>query len=88
MVNGFVNMSKDKDDFVHLFFYPGVDDDDKPIYRNMDLSNIPFKYSYTINSDSSIDYKFDNKNICRLHCTLVPVGNGEIQFKTLDLKNE
>ena len=65
MVPAFVNMKKDNDGFIHLYFFPGVDDNENPI-----------------------DYKFDNKSICKIHCKLVPTGNGEVKFKTLELKNE
>ena len=88
MVPAFVNMKKDNDGFIHLYFFPGVDDNENPIYRDMDLSNIPFTYSCVNKEDSSIDYKFDNKSICKIHCKLVPTGNGEVKFKTLELKNE
>lgn len=88
MIPGFVNIDKDEDGFVHLYFYPGIGDNDEPIYRDMTLKNIPFTYTCSKNSDSSIDYKFDNKSIIRIKCQLVPVDSSkEIEYKTLEIKD-
>ena len=82
MIPGFVNIYKDDEEFVHLYFFNGIDDNDKPIYKDIDLSNIPFTYSCI----TPFDYKFDNKSIIRINCELVPNDiNNKIEKKTLTI---
>jgi len=58
MFNGFVSLYK-KDDKSHLFFFPGIDDNGKPIFMSLDMTNISNNYTFIKNSDGSIDYAFD-----------------------------
>ena len=39
MIPGFVSAYKDNDKFVHLYFFPGIDEQNMPIYKDIDLSN-------------------------------------------------
>ena len=48
-----------------------------PIYNDIDLSNINFKYDEIINIDGSKDYKFYDKNIIRLRCKLITKNDKE-----------
>lgn len=86
MFPGFVHIYRDSDKFVHLYFFSGIDDENKPIYKDIDLSNVSFTYTCSKNNNS-IDYKFDNKSIVRIKCNLVPTTSGkQIEKKTLSLK--
>ena len=40
MFPGFVNIYRDENEFIHLFFFSGIDDSGNDIYRNIDLSRI------------------------------------------------
>jgi len=71
MIPGFVTAYRDNKEFVHLYFYPGLDDHNRPIYRDIDLSHIDIKYDAKKHIDNAVDYKFYNKNIIKLHCKLL-----------------
>lgn len=87
MFPGFVHIYRDDEKFVHLYFFSGIDDSEKPIYKDIDLSNVPFTYTCTNPSNNAIDYKFENKSIVRIKCQLVPTTSGQqIERKTLSLK--
>lgn len=84
MFPGFVNIYKDENEFIHLYFFSGIDEDEHPIYKNIDLSKIPFKYSCKEN-EGSFDYKFENKTIVKINCELVPINEkNQIEKKTLN----
>ena len=85
MIPGFVTAYRDDDNYVHLYFFPGIDDDDKPIYRNIDLSHITIKYDINKQTDEGIDYKFYDKNIIRLHCKLLINLTEEEIYETLEI---
>lgn len=78
MIPGFVINYVDNSNFKHLYFFPGIDDKDKSIYNNIDLSNCTFKYDKLINKDNSIDYKFYDKHIKKIICKLVSQNNETI----------
>ena len=87
MFPGFVNMYKDDNDFIHLYFFNGIDDNNEPIYCDINLSNISFTYTSKILDNGAIDYTFDNKSIIKINCTLVPKNKDKkIEYKTLSLK--
>jgi hypothetical protein len=87
MFPGFVYIYKDKSKFVHLFFFKGIDDEYKPIYRDLDLSKIPFSYSEKVLNEYTSDYVFINKSIIKITCKLVPTDliNNSIHEKILML---
>ena len=84
MIPGFATIYTDKEKLKHLYFYPGIDDNGEPIYRNIDLPNCPFKYDKIENEDSSIDYKFYN-DIKKIICNLVKL-NGDTDVNVLTFK--
>lgn len=86
MIPGFASVYIDKDNFKHLYFFKGIDDDDKPIYYNIDLSNYSLKYDKVINSDESIDYKFYDKSIIKITCKLFKL-NEDIDILELNYKD-
>ena len=84
MIPGFVTAFRDKERFVHLYFFKGLGDDDLPIYNDIDLSNIKFKFDVKTNIDGSKDCKFYDKNIIKLHCKLI-TRNEEEYIQTLNI---
>lgn len=85
MFPGFVTAYKDNKGYVHLYFFPGLDDLGRPIYRDIDLKNLKVKYERKKNSDNSVDFKFFNNNIIRLNCKLLVNLTEEEIFETIDL---
>lgn len=75
MIPGFIANYIDKDKYRHLYFFKGIDDNDKKIYNNIDLSEYKEEYDYIENIDGSIDYKFFNRNIVKITCKLVKQDN-------------
>ena len=75
MIPGFVTIYTDKDKYKHLYFYPGLSDNDDPIYRNIELPDCQLKYDKIINEDFSIDYKFYERKIIKIICHLVKLNN-------------
>ena len=64
-IPGFVTIYKDKNKFIHLYFFPGIMNN-STIYNSIDLSDIKFKYDEVHYDDGAIDYKFYNKNIYKI----------------------
>jgi hypothetical protein len=85
MIPGFASIYIDKEQYKHLYFYPGIDDNDNPIYGNIELPNCQFKYDRINNIDNSIDYKFYNRSIIKIICNLVKL-NGDTDIKVLSFK--
>lgn len=88
MFPGFVNIYRDENEFIHLFFFSGIDDSGNDIYRNIDLSRIEFEYTRDDRYDGSIDYVFNKKGISQITYKLVPYDNTKfnIEQKTIKLK--
>lgn len=84
MIEGFVTTYKDEDDYVHLYFYHGIDDKHNIIYNDIDLTDCGVEYKERKLSDGASDYMFLNKNIVKISCTLVK-QNGEIDFQELKI---
>ena len=85
MIPGFATIYTDKDNYKHLYFYPGLDDNEKPIYRTIELPHYRLKHDKIINEDMSIDYKFYDNSIIRIKCNLVKL-NGETNIIILNFK--
>lgn len=83
MFPGFVSLYK-RDDKSHLFFFPGLDDNGKPIYMSLDMSNINADYSFVKNSDKSIDYTFD-KEVSKVTANLIQRRDGTTYTMTVQL---
>ena len=84
MFPGYVTMFKDKDEFVHLYFYPGLDNFNNFYYRDLDLTNCQVGYNETDNEDGSKEYVFENKNIIRIVCKLID-NKGKLHIKELTM---
>lgn len=77
MIPGFVTNYIDKNNYKHLYFFQGIDDNNKSIYNNIDLDLINVKYEYSKNIDGSIDYKFYDRSIIKIICKLIDRSNKE-----------
>jgi hypothetical protein len=84
MFPGFVTLYKDKDQVVHLYFYPGVDDKGNPIYKDLDISKTNLSYTRIDNEDNSKEFVFDTKDIIEMKCKLVKT-NGDIDYENLTI---
>ncbi|MBO5003775.1 MAG: hypothetical protein J6D03_00610 [Clostridia bacterium] len=86
MFPGFVSIYRDDEEFIHLYFFPGIDKYGKQIYRSLDLSNIEFDYKFSKNTDdNAIDYKFLEKNIVKIKCKLIDSRTGQAVYRTLEI---
>ncbi len=71
MFPGFVTIYKDKENHVHLYFFPGIDENDKPFYRDLDLSKCSCTFTEQTTDDGGKDYVFDNPRIIKFVCKLI-----------------
>jgi len=85
MLPGFVNIYRDEKKFIHVFFFPGLDDDNIPIYKNIDMSSCKYEYEEEFNSDNSIDIKLMNKKIIKIHCKLISNTDNKEHIEILKL---
>ena len=82
MFPGYVTTFKDEEGFVHLYFYPVVDNEDNLFYRDLNLSNCKIPYEKIENEDNSKEYIFKHKNIAKIVCKLVD-NKGKMHIKEL-----
>lgn len=85
MFPGFATIYKDNDNFIHLYFFNGIDDDFTNIYRNLDLSELLTEYKETHMNDGAIDYIFTNKTIKRITVNMVHDKTNKVITKTLTI---
>lgn len=71
MFPGFVTIYKDKENRVHLYFFPGIDENDNPCYRDLDLSKCSCTFTEQTTDDGGKDYVFDNPRIIKFVCKLI-----------------
>lgn len=83
MIPGFVTLFKDKDEKIHLFFYPGISDSGEPIYHDLDLSKMKLSYTEKENKDKSREFVFDRKDIVKIKCKLIR-NDGNIDYEELN----
>lgn len=80
MFPGYAMVFKDDLGLIHLYFYPGIDDEGNLYYRDLDLSNCNIKYEKIINEDNSKEYIFEKINILKITCRLLDnLGNLHIE---------
>ena len=75
MFPGYVTIFKDDQKFIHLYFFPGIDENNNFYYRDLDLSTCKVKYKKTVNKDNSKEYIFEKKNIIKITCKLIDNKN-------------
>ena len=84
MFPGYATVFKDSLDFIHLYFFPGIDDDGNLFYRDLDLSNCTVKYEKISHEDNSKEYIFEKSKIVKITCKLLDnKGNLHIEELTL-----
>ena len=81
---GFVTLYKDSSGYIHLYFYPGIDNYNKYYYNNLDLYDCKIKYKEYKNKDGSIEFVFESKNIIKITFKLISKYN-DIEYKTITL---
>lgn len=77
MFPGFISLYKDDNGKVHVYFFRGISDNNKPIYKTLDLSHIEEDYKFVELEDGAIDYIFNNTELSKVNCKLVNIINGE-----------
>lgn len=85
MFPGFVNTYRDDDNNIHLYFFPGIDENNNRIYNNIDMSSFRASYTMTTNDDNSQDITFDNKNIIKIHTRLIKNLDSSVENKVLEV---
>ena len=71
MLPGFITLYKDNNNLIHLYFFKGLTDNDKPYYHDLDMSNCKYEYKMNVNSDNSIEYIFNDNSIKMMNCKLI-----------------
>lgn len=80
----FVSLYKDENDNVHLYVFPGIDDNGKQIYKNIDLNRVGAEYKFTKNKDKSIDFIIMG-NIKTIKCTMINIKTGKPKTFTFSI---
>ena len=75
MLPGFITLFKDEEGFVHLYFFQGLTDEERPYYNKLNLQNDKYKYKVIEHKDNSVEYIFENKRIKSMTCNLVSYTN-------------
>lgn len=78
---GFVNAYRDDEGYAHIYFFAGINEDGTPIYNDDISINDKFTHKDTRNEDGSIDIKFDDKNVVRIHCKLITIKNSIARYE-------
>lgn len=68
----FATTFRDNDNKVHLYIFPGIDALGNQLYKNVDLSSIKAKYTYSKKSDNAIEFIFE-ENIKSLQCKMINI---------------
>lgn len=84
MFPGFVTVYRDKNNYIHLFFFPGLNKDGSFVYRDLNIDRIRLKYTLIKNNDSSLEFVFKDKNIKKVICKLLKTDNS-IDYETISL---
>lgn len=84
MFPGFVTLYKDKESKIHLYFFPGIDNNGDVIYKDLDMSKTKLTYKKIENDDNSKEFIFDRKDIIAMKCKLIKT-DGSIDYEDLKL---
>lgn len=85
MFPGFVSIYRDDKSRVHVYFFRGISDSSKPIYRTLDLSHIKEDYKFVEYSDGAIDYIFSNPFLTTVNCKLINILDGSTEFVRISI---
>lgn len=78
MIPGFAIAYKDDDKNVHIYFYPGYDDNGDKIYGDIEW-NTSLSYKENKKDDGAIDYIFDKKDIKTISLKLINKNDKSIK---------
>ncbi len=81
---GYITAYKDNDGYVYLYMFPGIYFD-KHIYQYIDETKLS-KFNKEILDDSSVKYKFINKNIHKITALLISNFPEKIKNKSVIIK--
>lgn len=84
MFPGFVTLFKDSNSKVHLYFFPGLDENNNPIYKDLDMTKSNLSYTEIDNNDKSKEFIFDREDIIKMKCKLIK-QDGSIDYEELTL---
>jgi len=84
VIPGFVVAYRNKDKKIVLYFYPGYDEQNGPIYANIDTAKIAVISKTYKNVDGSVKYIFDNDHITSITCKLVSNIDGTQYIETFN----
>lgn len=82
MIEEFVTVYRDCNNKVHLFFFPGIDESNSQICKNLDLSKTGLSFEHFVYSDNAEEFIFDREDISKVTCRLVDNDNN---IKTIEL---
>ena len=85
MFPGFVNTYKDKNNNVHLYFFPGIDDNGASIYNKIDMKDILSDYNMIDNEDGSSDICFYNNKIIKVNVKLIKTADASVINQTFTI---
>lgn len=86
MIPGFAIAYKDIDKNVHVYFYPGYEDNGDKIYGDIEWNTL-LSYTEHKKDDGAIDYVFENKNIKNISLKLINKSNKSIKKLNFSTKN-
>lgn len=84
---GFVSAYRDNLNKTHIYFFRGISENDKPIYRPLDFVNVDIDYKFTTLSDKAVDYVFES-NIKSVTCKLIESDTGKVHHIKLNIPDE
>ena len=67
----FVTVFRDRNNKVHLFFFPGMDEHSNQVYKSLDLSKTGLSFEHIIYSDNAEEFIFHREDISKVTCKLV-----------------
>ena len=82
MFSEFATTYKDKNNKIHLFFFPGLDENNTNIWKRLDLSKSELKYERIEYSDGAEEFIFDREDITKITCKLIDDNSN---IKTIEL---
>ena len=82
MFPDFVTVYRDRNNKVHLFFFPGMDEQSNQIYKSLDLSKTGLSFEHLTYSDGAEEFVFHREDISKVTCKLV---SNDGNLKTVEL---
>lgn len=67
----FATTYRDTNNKIHLFFFPGMDDSSKNIWKRLDLSKTDLKFEKHDFNDGAEEFIFEREDITRITCRLI-----------------